>query len=153
MLRENRPTAFSDVRESDPDHDSIRWASEVGISRGYPDGSYRPDEVVSRQAAAAFLYRAFSTAGSSAPEADPAGDVPASHPFSREIGWYLTSRGLRGCERFEPDGPFLESDLRDALVALGHPAPESAFSYAEVPVTRRQIARVLHLLKTPTTLA
>jgi hypothetical protein len=35
----------------------IQWFADAGFTNGYDDGTYRPLEVVTRQAAAHFLYR------------------------------------------------------------------------------------------------
>jgi hypothetical protein len=49
---------FSDVPADHPYYDSIEWAAENGITTGYPDGTYRPDEFVTRGEMAVFLKRA-----------------------------------------------------------------------------------------------
>lgn len=48
---------FSDVSESAWYSDAVKWAHERGIINGYPDGSFKPDATVSREDAAAMLYR------------------------------------------------------------------------------------------------
>jgi len=54
------PTGLSvtDVSAGHPFRTAISWALATGTANGYPDGTFRPGECVSRQAAAAFLYRA-----------------------------------------------------------------------------------------------
>src|SRR5690606_2819720 len=47
---------YADVTEDHPFHDEILWATDEGITGGYSDGTFRPTNAVSRQAAAAFLY-------------------------------------------------------------------------------------------------
>lgn len=54
--RPGEPT-FRDVPSSNPFRDAIRWAAGEGITTGWPDGTFRPGEVVSRQSVAAFLHR------------------------------------------------------------------------------------------------
>lgn len=49
---------FSDVPTDHPYFDSIEWAAENGITTGYPDGTYRPDDTVTRSEMAVFLKRA-----------------------------------------------------------------------------------------------
>ncbi len=49
---------FSDVPADHPYYDSIEWAAENGITTGYPDGTYRPDDTVTRGEMAVFLKRA-----------------------------------------------------------------------------------------------
>jgi hypothetical protein len=48
---------FSDVPVDHPFFWDIQWLAATGISTGYDDGTFRPDEPVSRQAMAAFLHR------------------------------------------------------------------------------------------------
>jgi hypothetical protein len=48
---------FSDVPESSQFHIQIGWMAQHGIASGYPDGTYRPGQAVSRQAMAAFMSR------------------------------------------------------------------------------------------------
>lgn len=50
---------FEDVPNSNPFHDDIAWASNAGIAEGFPDGTYRPGQPVTRQAMAAFLHRTY----------------------------------------------------------------------------------------------
>lgn len=51
---------FSDVATGDPFFSEIAFVSTRGISNGYPDGTYRPLDPVSRDAMAAFLHRTWS---------------------------------------------------------------------------------------------
>lgn len=48
---------FSDVSASHAFHDEIGWLADSGISGGFPDGTFRPSNPVSRQAMAAFMQR------------------------------------------------------------------------------------------------
>lgn len=49
---------FDDVPAGHPFRDAIAWAAGQGIVTGYDDGTFRPAAAVSRQAAAALLWRA-----------------------------------------------------------------------------------------------
>jgi hypothetical protein len=48
---------FNDVPDSNPFHDDISWLASTGITSGYPDGGFHPNEPVTRQTMAAFLRR------------------------------------------------------------------------------------------------
>ncbi len=48
---------FSDVPLGHPYYDAIEWAATSGITVGYPDGTYRPDDPVTRDEMAVFLQR------------------------------------------------------------------------------------------------
>lgn len=52
---------FTDVSSSHWFRDEIQWMKDSGISIGWDDGTYRPDEPVSRYAMAAFLHRFCTT--------------------------------------------------------------------------------------------
>lgn len=51
---------FSDVPETHPNYADIEYLAETGITSGYPDGTFRPDEPVTRKQMAAFLRRALA---------------------------------------------------------------------------------------------
>ncbi len=78
---------FPDVPTSHPFHDPIAWMVEEEITGGYADGNFHPTRDVSRQAAAAFLYRldgspdVTGSAGFS--------DVPGNHSFHDPIAWMV----------------------------------------------------------------
>jgi hypothetical protein len=48
---------FPDVPTGSPFHSDIDWLADYGITSGFSDGTFRPDEPVTRQAMAAFLHR------------------------------------------------------------------------------------------------
>ena len=48
---------FSDVPNTNPFHGDITWAADNGIASGFPDGTFRPNDPVSRQGSVAFLHR------------------------------------------------------------------------------------------------
>lgn len=54
---------FSDVATGHPFYTEIEWAAAAGVTTGYPDGTYRPGETVSRQFMAAFLFRLYLRGG------------------------------------------------------------------------------------------
>ncbi|MCL2593947.1 MAG: S-layer homology domain-containing protein [Promicromonosporaceae bacterium] len=79
---------FSDVPRTHPFHRQIEWMAEMGITTGYGDGTFRPGEPVSRQAMAAFIYRATATPGRfNAPATATFGDVPRGSQFHRYVEW------------------------------------------------------------------
>ncbi len=48
---------FSDVKPQDWFSESVGWAAETGLVLGYPDGTFRPRNNITRQEAAAILVR------------------------------------------------------------------------------------------------
>jgi hypothetical protein len=122
---------FSDVPPSHPFYEEIAWLVDAGLSTGYPDGTYRPGAPISRQAMAAFLYRAAGAPGGADPTcADaPFPDVATSHPFCGEIGWLAGT----GITTGYPDGTFRPTDTvtRQATVAF----LQRLYSYVLAPGT------------------
>ncbi|MBQ1343324.1 MAG: InlB B-repeat-containing protein, partial [Firmicutes bacterium] len=51
------PSGFPDVLDGAYYAEAVAWAAENGIAKGYGDGLFRPDQVVSREEMAAFLHR------------------------------------------------------------------------------------------------
>ncbi len=85
---------FSDVTTGPPPHafyDEIAWMADRGITGGYPDGTFRPTGVITRQAMAAFLYRYEGSPLGADPvcAVDAFPDVPTSHGFCGEIDWMV----------------------------------------------------------------
>lgn len=100
------PSAFSDVPQDHPFCGHIRDAALAGVLQGYGDGTFRPGNLMTRQAVAAALVR-FQLADFPAVVLAPCieapfDDVPIGHPFCEEIQ-YLSSAGIT---TGYPDGGF-----------------------------------------------
>lgn len=110
----NAPT-FSDVPPGAPFYNEIRWLASTKITKGYPDGTYRPGEAVSRAAMAAFLYRLKGSPAVPA-NAPTFSDVPAGAPFYNEIRWLASTGITTGF----PDGTYRPTAAinRDAMAAF-----------------------------------
>ncbi len=92
--------AFSDVPQNHAFRDAITWAAREGITQGWPDGTFRPREPVSRQAAMAFLHRYAQTpSASGAPSFSDVGD---NHDFRDAIAWGAAAGITQGYD----DGSF-----------------------------------------------
>lgn len=52
--------AFTDIEENRSSFETIQEFSDRGLTKGYPDGSFRPDQVVSRAEFVAFVNRTFN---------------------------------------------------------------------------------------------
>ncbi len=97
-------TVFSDLSNS-PFIDQINWLVSEDITQGYPDGTFRPTEVVTRQAAVAFLWRL-------AGEPRVTGqnrfsDVAEGHAFHEAVTWAERSGIAQGWpdDTFRPREP------------------------------------------------
>ncbi|MCC5953764.1 MAG: trypsin-like serine protease [Acidimicrobiia bacterium] len=108
---------FSDVSISDPFSREINWLAATGISTGFPDGTFRPLDPVTRQAFASFLWRLSGEPNVAIPPpAQQFSDVPASHPFASAIYWMAANEITTGY----PDNTFRPADSisRQAMAAF-----------------------------------
>lgn len=146
---------FSDVPFAGPFHLEISWLVDQGITDGYDDGTFQPGAPVSRQAMAAFLYRAAGSPEFTPPAATPFSDVPTDHPFYREIAW-LADEGI--AEGYA-DGTFGPGRTvsRQAMAAYlyraaGEPAVTVAGTpFPDVPETHPFAAEITWLVESQIT--
>lgn len=125
---------FTDVGVDHPFFAEIEALADLAITGGYPDGTFRPASVLTRQAAVAWLWRLL---GEPAPLSPPGfSDVPADHPFADAISW-AQEAGLTGGYG---DGTFRPGATvtRQAMVAwmwrlAGEPEPNDPPFFADVP--------------------
>jgi hypothetical protein len=75
------------VPPSHPFFEDVCWMDQEGVSTGFPDGTYRPAEPVTRQAMSAFLHRLAGDDPVTLPGSPTFSDVPASHPFFEDVEW------------------------------------------------------------------
>lgn len=111
---------FPDVPVSHPFFDDIGWLVDEGITTGYADGGFHGGAAVSRQAMAAFLYRASGSPLGADPSCGgaPFDDVAVGHPFCGEIAWVADTGITAGYQ----DGTFRPGDVvtRQATAAFLH---------------------------------
>ncbi|MFW0110050.1 S8 family serine peptidase [Rothia sp. P13129] len=93
---------FTDVDPSHPFYEEISWLAQRGITRGWPDGTFRPFTPVNRDQMAAFFYRMAGSPQYTAPSVSPFKDVPTDYVFYKEIAWMHE----QGITRGWPDGTF-----------------------------------------------
>ena len=133
-LRDSSTIGFPDVPVDHPFHDEIAWLVVEGITTGFEDGTFRPTNPVTRQAAAAFLYR---LAGEP-PVAGVAGfsDVPVGHRFHDEIAWLVAEGITTGFEdgTFRPTNPVTRQAAAAFLYRLAGGLPVTgAAGFPDVP--------------------
>jgi hypothetical protein len=106
---------FSDVPETHPFFTEISWLASTGITTGYPDGTFRPGAVISRQAIAAFFHR-YDGEPEPPVDAPTFTDVPEGHQFFTEISWFAST----GITSGYADGTYRPSDpvTRQATAAF-----------------------------------
>ena len=103
---------FSDVPTTHPFYKEIAWLKATGITTGWEDGTFRPEESINREAMAAFFYRA---AGSPEVQQEATFTDVSGNPFAKEISWFQFSKLSTGW----PDSTFRPHDSvkRDAMAA------------------------------------
>lgn len=107
---------FSDVPVSSPFYIEIEWLVDQGITTGWPDGTFRPNATVERQAMAAFLYRYALEPAFTDPATPSFSDVPATSPFFTEVEWLADAGVTTGW----PDHTFRPTNTveRQAMAAF-----------------------------------
>ena len=127
-------SGFRDVDDGHPFVTEITWLVDAKLTTGFPDGRFRPTAEVSRQAAAAFLYR---LAGEPAVSGEAGfDDVPPDHPFHDAIAWLVDEGITSGF----PDNTFQPTRAvsRQAAAAFLHryedePSASPAGDFSDVP--------------------
>ena len=158
--------AYTDVPDTDPDVEAISILTTLGILEGFEDGSFRPDDTITRAEAAKIMVLALRG------EPDPYDRTPFIDVPGDPEGWInaaYANRIIDGCGdgRYRPDEPVTyEEAVKMMVVALGYtPAavlyggyPSGHFKCAEElgilegisitdgkpAITRRQLARLLY---------
>jgi len=97
----NRPT-FIDKPTSGDFFREVEWLNHSGITRGWPDNTFRPGNLIERQAMAAFLFRASGSPDFTPPTDATFTDVPVGHGFFQEIEWLYSTQITQGW--LMPDG-------------------------------------------------
>lgn len=112
-------TQFTDVPPGSAFEYEISWLADRGVTRGWPDGSFRPLLSITRDAMAAFMYRLAGSPEYLPPPVSPFADVSTSDQFYREIAW-LADEGIStgwstpAGREYRP----LERITRDAMAAF-----------------------------------
>jgi hypothetical protein len=87
---------FDDVPTGHPFFAEIEWLVAEDLASGYPDGTFHPLDVITRQSAAALLYRLAGEPPTGPPALGDFNDVPPSHPFYDEIAWMVNEEITTG---------------------------------------------------------
>lgn len=108
--------SFIDVPKSHTFHSDIVWMADSGYATGWPDGTFRPQESVTREAFIRFIYRMAGEPAVALPAASPFDDVEPDAPYYTAIVW----AHKKGLAKGYSDGTFRpqESIQRDAVAAF-----------------------------------
>ncbi|GAB3551112.1 hypothetical protein GCM10027404_19620 [Arthrobacter tumbae] len=118
-----KQSPFRDVSTAHPFYRQIAWMESSGLSTGWTDGRYRPDQPINRDAMAAFLHRFASefcdigaAASYSLPSSRSFTDVTRADAFALEMSWMKQESISTGWS----DGTYrpLDPITREAMAAF-----------------------------------
>jgi hypothetical protein len=132
---------FADVTIAQPFGKEMTWLLLQGISKGNFSGgvrTYDPTANVSRQAMAAFLYRAAGSPPFTPPAVPSFVDVPTNHGFFKEIEWTHAAGIANGFQGgfFAPGADVTREAMAAFLYrASGNPSftPPGTASFSDYP--------------------
>jgi N-acetylneuraminic acid mutarotase len=131
---------FPDVGADSPYAAAVLGVTGAGWLAGYPDGTFRPDQPITRAQLLKVVVRAFGfplVAGDAS--AAPFPDVPPEHPYYAYIETAYQHGLIRGYKdgSFRPDAPVSRGQLAKILVQAAQlPLTQPATpTFADVPVT------------------
>ncbi|NGP44629.1 DUF5050 domain-containing protein [Bacillaceae bacterium SIJ1] len=119
----NGDNPYSDVKTTDPFYDDVRALSDAKILAGYPDGTFRPQEVVTRAQAVSMLSKAFGGELSYEQEAADYEDA-LEHWGKAAIQAMSESRIVDRSfgQHFRPDEGITRAEFAVMLARVDHPA-------------------------------
>lgn len=128
---------FADIKEGHEHFEAVLWAYSAGITKGYPDGTYRPLSPVNRDAMAAFLHRMAGSPAVSLPSTEPFTDIKRGDQHYEAVIWAYQN----GITTGYPDGSYRPTQpiARNAMAAFlyryaGSPAVSaSGAPFVDVP--------------------
>jgi len=92
--------AYWDVKSAEYYAGAVAWATDNGIITGFPDGTFRPDKIVTREQLAAILYRYAAYKGASVTaSADLSGfsDAAKAEEYARQpLSWAVALELIQG---------------------------------------------------------
>lgn len=91
-----KAAGFADVRAGDYFFDAVAWASEQGVVLGYSDTSFGPNDPISREQAAAMLYR-YAGSPAAANHLRGFSDASAASDYAvSALSWAVERRIMQG---------------------------------------------------------
>ena len=112
------PPMFSDVGASHPARDAVEWAAGAGVLPGREDGTFGPDETMSRGGFALALHR-YAGAPETATDSPVFTDLPGDAALAAALQW-AGARGILwgdGDMAVRAGAAITRSDLAAALMA------------------------------------
>ena len=136
---------FTDVPATHVFATQIEWVKDTGVLRGWPNGTFAPNQTMTRDQVAAALYRIAGSPAYTPPAKSPFADVPTNHAFYKEMAW-LRAKGIStgwvsstGVRTFKPGLAVTRDQTAAFLYRLaGKPAytPPAASPFRDVSTRR-----------------
>ncbi|WP_301107476.1 S-layer homology domain-containing protein [Sporosarcina sp.] len=105
---------FKDVRKSHPNYEAIQSMQKAGYINGYPDGTFRPNEKISRKHVAKLLNEALKLKNPASKAVYS--DVPKNHPYYTPIMKLSQAGIVSGSNgKFNPDAPITRIQMAKVL--------------------------------------
>lgn len=132
-------TGYTDVAETDWFADAVVEASRRNIFSGYPDGTFRPNETLTRAMAVSLLYRISGQSGDYTASARVFTDVAATEWYASAVGWARKNGIVSGTSdtTFSPNATITREQLAKMLYGY------TVYATATRPTRRRPAIRIL----------
>ncbi|MEB6549257.1 S-layer homology domain-containing protein [Heyndrickxia sporothermodurans] len=126
---------FKDVSKSHWAYEAIHDMRDQGIINGYPDGTFRPSENITRKHVAALLDRALPL--EPVRKAKEFKDVPKSHPYHDVIQKVQMAGIIDGDEKgnFNPEAPLTRVQMAKVLDLAFGLEVKADYDFPDVPTT------------------
>jgi hypothetical protein len=124
---ENAPVTFKDVKPSDAFYRDLQTAVAVGTALGYPDGTFRPGQLITREEAGAMVAKALVHCGRSPVESDLTARLilgvfrdgkDVSRTFLRDVALVVYHEVMvgQGAQSLVPNGNLTRAEAAEMLV-------------------------------------
>lgn len=122
---------FKDVSQENTLITEIDYLVERGIIKGYPNGTFKPNEYVTRAQVAVMLSRALGlkTANVKNPKFQ---DVPTAHVYYREIAAAHNAGIFDSAKKFYPDGKLSRGEMAIVLQRAFKLKGSNSYNFTDV---------------------
>ena len=127
---------FADVKPKSSHYDAILALHEKDIISGFPDGTFRPNESVTRGQAAKMIVKAFDLAVLD-PKNPNFSDVPTTHEYLPYIATLKSLGIISGYEdgTFAVDAPVTRAQMAKMISLAINLSPSDKHPFTDVPTT------------------
>lgn len=128
---------FTDVPNSHPYYQIIQEMQEKNIIHGYPDGTFKPTQTISRQHASVLVMRALEMNGLELQKektfVQPK-DLPSTHPYYTEMKTLIEAGLLEADQngKIFPDKPLTRGEMAKILAVAFNLKTNTDFAFRDV---------------------